>query len=181
MSIENTPEMNAQEREKWFSEELYCHEDALRTWLSRKFKLNHHLDDVIQEAYVQVMKATSVKIVKNPKAYLYSTAKFIAIAIIKKESRHAYLAFDDDSVIVPFDNTKSSYQNITEKDDLQLLREAIKKLPKKCRNIFIMQRIKGMSYAEIAEDLGISTHTVSAQLSIGLNKCAHYINSRKYK
>lgn len=40
---------------------------------------------------------------------------------------------------------------------------AIDSLPERCREIFVMSKLKGMKYREIAESLGISQNTVEGQ------------------
>jgi RNA polymerase sigma-70 factor (ECF subfamily) len=42
------------------------------------------------------------------------------------------------------------------------------KLPTKCREIFLLCRMEGMSNAEISEHLGISVKTVENQITRGL-------------
>jgi RNA polymerase sigma-70 factor, ECF subfamily len=46
---------------------------------------------------------------------------------------------------------------------------AIQSLPDKCRQVFEMNRLDGLKYAEIAEKLGISVKTVEAQMSKALS------------
>lgn len=45
---------------------------------------------------------------------------------------------------------------------------AIDSLPERCREIFVMSKLKGMKYREIAESLGISQNTVEGQMAIAL-------------
>lgn len=47
---------------------------------------------------------------------------------------------------------------------------AIDNLPECCREIFVMSKLKGMKYREIAESLGISQNTVEGQMAIALKK-----------
>lgn len=47
---------------------------------------------------------------------------------------------------------------------------AIDNLPERCREIFVMSKLKGMKYHEIAESLGISQNTVEGQMAIALKK-----------
>lgn len=47
---------------------------------------------------------------------------------------------------------------------------AIDNLPERCREIFVMSKLKGMKYREIAESLGISQNTVEGQMAIALKK-----------
>ena len=49
------------------------------------------------------------------------------------------------------------------------LQEAVRnRLPEKCREIFLLSRVEGMSNAEISEHLGISVKTVENQITRGL-------------
>ena len=52
----------------------------------------------------------------------------------------------------------------------QHLYRAIDKLPERCREIFVMSKLKGMKYREIAGALGISQNTVEGQMAIALKK-----------
>ena len=64
-----------------------------------------------------------------------------------------------------FDHNFSSEEQIE-----ILLRNAIDKLPERCRLIFIKSRIEGQKYKEIAEELNLSVNTVEGQISIALKK-----------
>ena len=46
----------------------------------------------------------------------------------------------------------------------------IDKLPKACRDVFLMSKRDGMKYADIAEELGISMKTVEAHVSKAYKK-----------
>ena len=63
---------------------------------------------------------------------------------------------------------------VSRNEEYVILNRAIASLPEKCREIFTMRRVYGMSQMEIADALGISRNTVSAQLTIGLRKCSEY-------
>ncbi len=51
---------------------------------------------------------------------------------------------------------------------LEKIRQEIDKLPPKCREVFIMSKIRGMKYKEIAEELGISTKTIENHMTEAL-------------
>ena len=46
--------------------------------------------------------------------------------------------------------------------------QAIGRLPERCRDVFLMSKRDGMTYAEIAAELGISVKTVENQISKAL-------------
>ncbi|MES2277273.1 MAG: RNA polymerase sigma-70 factor [Bacteroidota bacterium] len=59
------------------------------------------------------------------------------------------------------------------------LQKAMNELPEQCRKIFYMNRIEGLKYREVAEELGLSIKTVEAQVSKALKilrrKLADYL------
>lgn len=58
--------------------------------------------------------------------------------------------------------------SVDEEADNYLLREfmykSIRQLPPKCQEVFMMNKINGLTYREIAEDLDISVKTVENQI-----------------
>lgn len=46
-----------------------------------------------------------------------------------------------------------------------MLEEALSTLPPKCKDVFLMAKLKGMKYREIANELGISEKTVDNQMT----------------
>lgn len=64
-----------------------------------------------------------------------------------------------------FDEAVSSIPEVE-----NLLSQTMQKLPERCREIFLLSRIEGLKYKEIAERLNISVNTVENQISIALRK-----------
>ena len=69
------------------------------------------------------------------------------------------------SYLQQFDENKLSE---TELEDI--IQNAINSLPEKCREIFVLSRIEGLQYKEIASQLNISINTVENQMAIALKK-----------
>lgn len=62
-------------------------------------------------------------------------------------------------------------QNIFSEQDLEeTINRAINRLPKKCRQIFIMNKIEGKKQKDIATELNISINTVENQMNIAYKK-----------
>lgn len=62
------------------------------------------------------------------------------------------------------------YKIFNEPDIDTIIQNAIDRLPEKCREIFVMNKIEGKKQKEIAQELNISVNTVESQMSIAYNK-----------
>lgn len=62
--------------------------------------------------------------------------------------------------------------------EIELLVESIHALPPRCREVLTLRKLHGLSYREIATRLGISEHTVNAQLAIGIVRCRQFLEAR---
>ena len=54
---------------------------------------------------------------------------------------------------------------------VQALLTAIQSLPPRCREAFMLYKFDGLSYAQIAAQMSISTRTVEMQLQIAMEAC----------
>lgn len=54
-------------------------------------------------------------------------------------------------------------------------------LPARCREIFILRKIKGLSQKEIARELGLSEPNVQVQASRGLRRCAESLREHRMR
>jgi len=65
-----------------------------------------------------------------------------------------------------------------EAETVAAVRQAVSRLPERCRLVFTLHREQGLTYAEVAEVLGISPRTVEVQIGRALKslrKClAHH-------
>lgn len=60
--------------------------------------------------------------------------------------------------------------HLSEKELDELLHRALDKLPGRCREIFIKNKLEGMKQKAIADELGISVNTVENQVAIAYRK-----------
>jgi RNA polymerase sigma-70 factor (ECF subfamily) len=67
---------------------------------------------------------------------------------------------------------------IAHAQELNILREAIGALPPRCRQVLTLCKLYGLSHREVAARLGISEHTVNAQVALGVIRCRNYLRER---
>lgn len=59
---------------------------------------------------------------------------------------------------------------LIDKEFEKSFKKALESLPKKCREIFLLNRKEGLSHSEIADKLGLSRNTIQRQMSIAIEK-----------
>lgn len=162
-------------RNVWFQEKIEPHEPSLRVWLRSRFGVDDIIDDIVQESYIRILRRRKSGSIDSPKAYLFGTARNVAIDYLKDLKKREAEPLDESSNIVHIEAWDSAKDILEHRNQVELLKSAINSLPERCREIFVMRKVHGISRAEISRKLGLSTNTVSAQLRIGLRKCAQFI------
>ena len=66
------------------------------------------------------------------------------------------------------DDASNPEQIAIEKDRLNFVTNIIGNLPSRCRNIFLLRKMEGLSQREVAQRLGIPEHTVENDVAKGL-------------
>nr|WP_299388060.1 RNA polymerase sigma-70 factor [Allomuricauda sp.] len=125
--------------------------------------------DIVQEVILNFWEKRSQLTVKGSlKAYLFRACHNQFLMHIRKEKKRPDLLDK-----LRWDTIYNSYFEVKEEDSqlipvMQKLEELMDKLPPKCKEIFIMNKLERRKYREIAEDMGISIKTVENQMSKAL-------------
>lgn len=151
----------------------------LRNWLRSRFGADCEVDDVIQEAFLRVVRAYEQGSVLAPKAFLFATARNIAFDHLRRRYVAPSPGMLEFHVRDVLDGGLDVPEAVARNQEFALLAEAIQSLPARCRQIFTLRKLYGKSQREIAEQLGISERTVSAQLTIGVHKCTAFLRARR--
>ena len=160
---------------RWFAENLLPHEAMLRAWLQSRFGAGVVISDVVQEAYLKVCEARRKGPVNAPKAFLFATAHNLALNLARHSRvRQEHIVEHADPCAV-LDEDPGVRERVARYEELEILTRAIQSLPERCRQIFTLRKVYGMSQQDIARQLNLSARTVNAQLAIGINKCAEFV------
>jgi RNA polymerase sigma-70 factor (ECF subfamily) len=161
------------ELKKVLIERLFAqHRGALQSFFYRRIRSKPDAVDLVQEVYVRMLRVNDTDAIRNPEGYLYTVANNLAIEHAVLERRHAKdIDFDEPVLEAELVGPAGPEEQI----DLQLrvkrLREVLGQLPAKCRAAVYMKYRHGMSYQQIAEQLGVSDHMVQKYLGQALAHC----------
>jgi RNA polymerase sigma-70 factor (ECF subfamily) len=162
----------------WFAEHVQPHEPELRAFLRRHFPTVQDIDDLVQEAYVRLIRAHHAGTIAEPRAYLFRTARNLACDLFRRRRPVSIEALEETQRLSVVEDKADAAETASHAQEIELLIEAIHALPTRCREVITLRKLHGLSYREIAARLGISENTVNAQLAIGLVRCRHYLAAR---
>jgi len=121
-------------------------------------------EEVVADVFFTLWKnRQQLTIERNFKSYLYVSVRHASLAVIKKRQP----VFDDVENILFTTNLMdvNDPEHVLSHKELQHhLDLAIEKLPPRCKQIFVMSRIEGLSYREISGILDVAEKTVENQL-----------------
>lgn len=122
--------------------------------------------DVAQESVARLLRYRDSEPAEAWNALLYR----IAINVVRDRARREAHAPREASAAEPdaIAADDSPEQHASDQQALARARSAILGLPPRCRAVYLMHRVEGLSYPEIARRCGISTKAVEKQMSNAL-------------
>lgn len=121
-------------------------------------------DEIVQQTFIFFWEnENSIQINKNIKSYLYKTVKNNALNHLKstetrKKYENEYIARLNDTPLSELDDTVFK----------EKLKHAISELPERCRIVYSLKYLEGLTYDEIADYLSISSNTVNNHIQKAL-------------
>lgn len=122
--------MSETEQARWFAEHLVPHEPLLRAWLASRFPGCTDIDDIMQEAFSQVLAARSRGVaMQSPKAFLFATARNRAIDLLRTRVSNRTEAMAEIDALDVLDDNDGIPEAVARNQELELLTQAIQSLP----------------------------------------------------
>jgi len=149
--------------------ERFVRESAprLARFLGRLRVREDDIDDVAQESFARLLRYRDQEPPDAWTALLYR----IAINVVRdraRRDRNAPVADVSGAEPEAVSAEASPEQHASDLEALAHAREAILALPARCRAVYLMHRVEGLSYPEIARRCGISTKAVEKHMSHAL-------------
>ncbi len=163
---------------RWFAEEVQPHEADLRAYLRRSFPGLADIDDLVQETYARVFRAKTAGKVSEARPYLFVTARHAACDLFRRSQTISITGLAELEHLPVVEDRPGVAEVIDHAHELEILRAAIGALPDRCRQVVTLCKLYGLSHREVAQRLGISEHTVNAQIALGVLRCRNYLRVR---
>lgn len=131
--------------------------------------------EIVLDVFLKLWKQRSNLLdVRNIEDYCFILVKNASLNYLEKESKHTYI--HPDSLPEPQEQNYSPEESLISEELFALYVKALDRLPERCREVFIRIREEKQSYAQVAEELGISTNTVDAQLQKAITRLKEMIS-----
>ncbi len=159
------PEITDLCKEIIFSNFFNIHVKSLRNYLIYKFGNQEQAEDLTQEAFIKLWQNCSDVPIAKAKSYIYTIATNSSLNVIAHEK--VKLNYKNNNA-----HSDRSYESpefiLEEKQFKDKLLTAIDNLNETQRVAFLMHRIDGKKYAEIAGELNISVKAVEKRIHLAL-------------
>jgi len=166
------------ERDRWFAEEVQAHESSLRAVLRRSVTSLSDVDDLIQESFIRVLRAREKKPIEKSKSFLFAVARNAMRDLMRRRAVAGEISVTETVSMGVLDDKPGVVDLVIRQQELDLLAEAVRSLPERCRQVFLLRKIQNLSQREIASRLSISENTVETLVAKGARRCADYLLAR---
>ena len=149
------------------------HHHAVLRFLRRRGATVEDARDLAQDAYVRFLKYEGATTIESPSAMLFRIAGNVAAdhgraAALRRRSC-SFAAGAHDAELQS--EQPSAERELAAEQIVTAVRCAIAALSTPCRTVFLLSRIDGLTYSEIASRCGISVKTVEKHVSRALRVC----------
>lgn len=153
---------------------------GLRSAIARMVRRKDIIDELLQETYFRLYRAgkqDEPAAVHSMRGFLYSVARNVARDYLRRDRLDPVDYLDDLGLVNGLhsaqpDGSRDPAEIVSAGQELELLLGAVENLPERCRQVFTLRKVYGLSHKEIAARLGIAPHTVESHLTKALHRCA---------
>jgi RNA polymerase sigma-70 factor (family 1) len=135
-------------------------------------------EEIVQEVFLSIWeRRESWDVRTSVRSYLLTSVRNAALSYLRHERvvrrRQAEVRDSHESVAA------SPEACALEAETVVAVRQAIARLPDRCRLVFTLHREQGLTYTEVAEALGISPRTVEVQIGRALKSLRKALASHR--
>ncbi len=144
----------------WLDSLARRYSPALHRFFSRKIDQKCDVPDLVQEVFVRLARISEPDQIREPESYLFKTAS----NTLRDHLRRGRVRMSDqqekfdperhgETLSVPADA-------IEDRQAIERLQTALRELPERTRDVFVLRALEDMRTVPVARSLGISTRSV---------------------
>jgi RNA polymerase sigma-70 factor (ECF subfamily) len=151
------------------------YEGVLRACLYRYVRNVADVDELLQETYTNLLAAGSTpnrEEIRSIRAFALTVARNVALSWLRHRQVVPIELVADLESLELLDERSQVEEIVNSHQELALLTAAVARLPTRCRQVFTLRKVYGLSQKEIAAELNISENTVEQHLAKGMRLCS---------
>ena len=150
----------------------------MRAYLRQAFNSQADVDDLMQETYLRVLRARQHGKIQSSKAFLFAVARNAVRDVLRRRAVSHAIPITENEPLAVLEEKSGIVDLVSRKQELALLNEAIRALPERCRQVFLLRKIQDLPQKEIAARLGITENTVETLVAKGARRCMEYLQKK---
>lgn len=143
------------------------HGSELRRYLGRRLGDSHMASDLVQDAFVNVLERPDIRI-QDIRSYLYTVARNLLLNHQKQEARRRTQSSAPEALAEIAADEPSPEEAVDARLQLERIHALVQELPVRTQQIFVLNRIDGLTHAEAAARLGLSESAVQKHLAMAI-------------
>lgn len=140
------------------------HRSRLRALIARRCGGGADGEDVVHEAFARLLAAYGGQRLENPLGLLYRIAVNLVRDTVRSDKYRRSQLEGFPEVPCCAATPPDPEQALASRYRLRQLRDAIRDMPPRCREVFLLHKLEGLSHSEVAATLGISRNMVEKHM-----------------
>lgn len=140
--------------------------------------------DLVQDTYLRLFDYVSEQEIQNPRAFIYKIANNLALDYLRSQKRRTAMIDSSEMSENPLNEqalAEDPQTIVLQQQQLDLLSNAIQKLPAITQDVFVRSRFLGQTHEQISRELGISKSWVEKNIMQALSECRRVLDRPEIK
>jgi len=163
----------------WFVREVLPLEASLVRFLRQSRLHGEDMADLRQDVYVRIYERASKQIPQSAKPFVFAIARNLVIDWYRHNRIVPIDGIADLEAIHIASEEPGPDRSAIARDEVRHLKNALDRLPPRCREALILKRIDNLTRSEIAQRMGISENTVKDHLTAAAHLLADMLYTDK--
>lgn len=153
------------------------HGNALRSYLQHRLGDGHTASDLVQDAFLNVLERPDTRI-HDIRAYLYAIARNLLLNHRKQEARRRTETRAPEAFTQMAADQPSPEDVVDSRLQLERLHALVRELPLRTQEVFVLNRIEGLTHAQVARQLRLSESAVQKHLALAIAHMTRRLRGR---
>lgn len=149
----------------------------LRGFFANRVRNPADVDDLVQEVFVQMIRRAEGEPIERVEQYLFQVAANVLRDLARRRQVRHYDAHDSfDETLHDGVSEISPERELLARESLSRLHAALRQLPERTRDIFVLRALEHYRTADVARMIGISTRAVEKHMTRALAHLASVLD-----